>query len=240
MSTTLLRIDPRFRGPPTSGNGGYVAGLVARPLGATGCVVTLKAPPPLGEDLWLDAGTAEANLLYGEAPIATAVAAPIDITVPAPPTHDAAGHASTRFTGFCQHNFPGCFVCGPERGDGDGLRIFPGRLDDTAQQVAALWMPDADLFDDAGLLLPEFVWAALDCPGYFAVQEQAGLAVLGRIGANLYRDITRETPLIVTGWPITSEGRKHVAGTALHDEQGTLLAAALSTWITIDAPARQD
>lgn len=240
MNTTRLHIDPRFRGPPTSGNGGYVAGQVAKPFGATNCIVTLKAPPPLDEALHLEAGATEAALLHGDAVIASAVVAPVAIDVPAPPTLSLAEAAQARFTGFCQHNFPGCFVCGPERGAGDGLRIFPGRLDDAASQVAACWSPDAGLFDGDGHLRPEFVWAALDCPGYFAVQGQAGLAVLGRIGVNRYRDIAHDTPLVVTGWPITSEGRKHVAGTALHDEKGALLAAALSTWITIDAPPRQD
>ena len=48
--TSSVRIDPRFRGPPASGNGGYVTGLLARELGGFGCSVTLKAPPPLDVD----------------------------------------------------------------------------------------------------------------------------------------------------------------------------------------------
>jgi hypothetical protein len=41
--------------------------------------------------------------------------------------------------------------------------------------------------------------------------------------------------LVVTGWPIGSEGRKHFAGTALHDSDGGLVAAATATWVTLKA-----
>ena len=43
--------------------------------------------------------------------------------------------------------------------------------------------------------------------------------------------------VIVTGWAIASEGRKHRAGTALHDRNGELLAAATATWITLEQAA---
>ena len=35
------------------------------------------------------------------------------------------------------------------------------------------------------------------------------------------------------GWPIDSEGRKHRVGSALHDAEGNLVAAATATWITL-------
>ena len=41
-----VTIDPRFRGPPDSGNGGYVAGLLARSVDGA-AEVTLRRPPPL-------------------------------------------------------------------------------------------------------------------------------------------------------------------------------------------------
>ena len=47
-----------------------------------------------------------------------------------------------RYVGHRRHNFPSCFVCGPERAPGDGLRDFPG---DGRRQVAATWTPGADL-----------------------------------------------------------------------------------------------
>ena len=157
----------------------------------------------------------------------------MQIAVPSPPALTEAASAEAGYAGLRHHAFPGCFVCGPERGEGDGLCIFPGPLRDSAGQVAARWMPDRSLLDQAGAVRPEFLWAALDCPGYWAVASSAGIAVLGRLGVNIHQSPIEPQPLIVTGWPIRSEGRKHEAGTALHDADGRLLAAAHATWITL-------
>src|SRR6185436_9559900 len=46
----VLTIDPRYRGPDTSGNGGYTCGLVAAHV-AGDAEVTLRLPPPLGRPL---------------------------------------------------------------------------------------------------------------------------------------------------------------------------------------------
>jgi hypothetical protein len=138
--------------------------------------------------------------------------------------------AQQRYVGHRRHRFPSCFVCGPDREPGDGLAIYPG---DVGGQVAATWTPGADLAGEEGKVRREFLWAALDCPGYFAVEEAAGLALLGRMSARVERDVPAGEPLMVTGWPIASEGRKHHVGTALHDAGGALVACARSTWITI-------
>lgn len=233
MTEHFLRIDPRFRGPPTSGNGGYVAGLLARELGDRECVVTLRRPPPLARDLAVERDGAAVRLVDGEEVVAFAAPAPVAVDVPPPPALAAAIAAQARFTGHDHHIFPGCFVCGPERVAGDGLRIFTGRLDTGTGQVAAAWTPDDSLHDPSGALCPEFIWAALDCPGYFAVQDRSGPAVLGRLGVTRLRPIPAHAPLIVTGWPIASDGRKHQVGTALHDDQGRLLAAGLATWVSL-------
>jgi acyl-coenzyme A thioesterase PaaI-like protein len=172
-------------------------------------------------------------LLDGETVIASASATKVDIDVPPPPALAEAEQAMERFTGFSGHIFPGCFVCGPERQDGDGMRIFPGQLHDSARQVAATWTPDETVVDDQGLVRTEFLWAALDCPGYFAAEADAGLALLGRMSAVLHRPVRQGEPLVVTGWPIDSEGRKHRVGSALHDKDGNLVAAATATWITL-------
>jgi acyl-coenzyme A thioesterase PaaI-like protein len=224
-----VRIDRRFRGPPDSGNGGYVCGLVARALGGSGCEVTLHAPPPLDRALHLEVDESVARLLDGETLIASANPAEVDLDVPPPPTFADARSATARFTGFTHHIFPACFVCGPDRAEGDGLRIFAGEADG---QVAAPWTPDPSLFDE-GVLRSEFVWAALDCPGYFAVEEQARPALLGRLAVRILEPAIAPQPLVVTGWPISQEGRKHVAGTALHTAEGRLLAIGRATWIRL-------
>lgn len=232
MSQAFLRIDERFRGPPSSGNGGYSAGLLAKELGGTGCVVTLRKPPPLMRDLRLEYGVDAVSLLCDGELIASAVLAPLEVEIPPAPSLHTAEAAQASYAGFCSHPFPGCFVCGPERGAGDGLRIFPGRLHDHAEQVAASWLPDESLADEHGRVRPEFLWAALDCPGYFAITEP-GPALLGRLGVNIRGEVRAGEPVIVTAWPLGSEGRKHKVGTALHDPDGRLIAVGVATWISI-------
>lgn len=228
-----IRIERRFRGPPATANGGYVAGLVAAALGGSNCTVTLKAPPSLDRDLTLETENSLATLIEDDSVIVSATREPVTVEVPPPPPLDVAIDAEPRFTGLTRHFFPGCFVCGPERDAGDGMRIFPGPLGDRARQVAAIWRPDPSLADEAGLVRPEFLWAALDCPGYFAAENEAGKALLGRMSATIHRPVKSGEQLIVTGWPIASEGRKHRVGSALHDAKGGLVAAATATWITL-------
>lgn len=232
MST--VRIERRFRGPPTTGNGGYVAGLVAAALGGSNCTVTLKSPPPIEEDLTLTTQNATASLAWDDTLVVTATSEPVEIDVPPPPSLADARDAEPRFTGHSHHIFPGCFVCGPERDASDGMRIFPGPMHDKSHRVAATWTPDESVAGEDGLVRPEFLWAALDCPGYFAAEDSAGMALLGRMSAVLHRPVKAGEPLIVTGWPIGSHGRKHHVGSALHDADGELVAAAKATWITLN------
>lgn len=151
--------------------------------------------------------------------------------VPAPPSLEEAKAAEGRYVGHEHHIYPGCFVCGPEREPGDGWRIFPGEI--ATGRVAATWTPAAEFGDAEGWVRPEFIWAALDCPGYFAVQEAAGLALLGRMAVVIHDPVPAREPLIVQGWAIGSDGRKHRAGTAVHDSEGRVLASAMQTWVTL-------
>lgn len=235
MDDPVIRIDPRFRGPPESGNGGYSAGRLAEALGGSDVEVMLRLPPPLGRDLRIERDAEGARLLDGDSLIATAVPRPLDLDVPQPPDLEAAIGAEGRYAGFHDHVFPGCFVCGPERAAGDALRIFPGPTGN--DRVAAHWVPDESLADRDGRVRTEFLWAALDCPGYFATKRKAGPAVLGRIAARIDRRPQVGETLIVTGWPIAHDGRKHHVGTALHDIEGRRIAAARATWISIPHPA---
>jgi len=233
MPAGAIRIDRRFRGPPHSGNGGYVAGMLAREAGGSDVEVTLLKPPPLDRDLTVARDGASTLLLDGETAIASAVPRPAEIDPPPPPSFERAAAAAAGFAGFTRHTFPGCFVCGPERGEGDGLRIFPGALGDGT--VAAPWTPSPDLCGADGVVLREFLWAALDCPGYFAVQANAGAAMLGRVAVHIEEDVRCGEVLVVLGWPLESSGRKHRAGTALYSGDRRI-AAAVATWISIPPP----
>jgi len=228
----VIRIDRRFRGPPESGNGGYVAGMLATALGGSGVEVTLRAPPPLERDLMVSISGGSAELRDADKLIATATRAIFDLAVPLVPGITEAREAATQFVGFERHAFPGCFVCGPERAAGDGLRIFPGAIDEGAAMVAGIWHPDPSLGRD-GLVAIEHVWAALDCAGYFAVQEAAGVAVLGRIAVEITAVPSIGEDYVVSGWGLASEGRKHRVGTAISDRDGGVMAKAAATWVTI-------
>jgi hypothetical protein len=50
-----ITIDKRFRGPPNSGNGGYVCGLIAGHIDGS-AEITLRVPPPLEHGLEIVAG----------------------------------------------------------------------------------------------------------------------------------------------------------------------------------------
>ncbi len=65
-----MTIPRRFRGPPNSGNGGYVCGMLARHI-AGAAEVTLRAPPPLETELSVvEAGAGVWELRQGTAMIA--------------------------------------------------------------------------------------------------------------------------------------------------------------------------
>lgn len=228
--TTHVTIDSRFNGPPGAGNGGYCAGLVA--AGMRGPVeVTLRRPLPVDRALRIERGDG-IRLWDGEALLLEAQAAPLGLEVPAAPSYVAAIAMSRDFSGFASHPFPSCFVCGYARDVCDGLRIFPGRGGHDGI-VAAPWVPEESLAGDGGHVRAEFLWAALDCPGYFAIAEGGERAVLGRMAGVVDPTVTPGEPCVVVGWPIGRSGRKLQAGTALYDEWGTCRGRSLQTWITI-------
>jgi len=79
---------------------------------------------------------------------------------------------------------------------------------------------------------PEIVWAAIDCPGAYAVgAEGRGETVLGRMAARVLRVPDVGARCVVVSWPLGEDGRKLFAGTALFAEDGELLAVARQTWI---------
>jgi hypothetical protein len=92
------------------------------------------------------------------------------------------------------HSLPMCFVCGPARAYGDGLRIHPGPLsarpNGKTGTFAAAWVPYSNLASDDGGVGPEFIWAVLDCPtGYACLGARhfglggAETILLGRMSA---------------------------------------------------------
>jgi hypothetical protein len=236
-----IKIAKRFCGPPNSANGGYFAGCVSN-LWTQTLTVRLFKPPPLETELQvaeLPEGLIE--LRQGEELIAQGRPAELDLIPPPPPAYLEAVEASRHYYGFNEHPFPTCFVCGPARPRGAGLRIFAGPVVQravTQQRIfAAPWVADAFLDRGDGKVKPEFMTAALDCPGYAAVTT-GQLMLLGEITAHVDRCVHIDEPCTVIAWRIGSKGRRHVAGTAVFDEDGELCARARAVWIEPTNPER--
>ena len=226
-----ITIARRFNGPPDSGNGGYVCGAFAVAAGID-LRVRLVSPPPLDVPLVLQQATAgEWTLKSESSSIALGMPGRLELEVPPPPRYVQAVWASQHYPGFREHPFPGCFVCGPHRRRGDGLRIFPGMLDTGI--VAAPWLPADSLDAGDGKVSCEYHWAALDCPGYFAVSGGRRMLLLGEMQAHVDRRVHVGEPCTVIGWKVGVDGRKHYAGTAIFDEDGELCARALATWLEV-------
>ena len=225
-----LVIDRRFRGPATSGNGGYSAGRVASFVDGT-VEVTLRLPPPLERPLAVTAADGGIVVHDGGALVAEARAARVDVVPPRAVGLDEARPAEARYSGDEEHPFPECFVCGPARRPGDALVLRPGQVDGE-QLVATVWRPDASLAGADGLVRPEFIWAALDCPGAFAVELVGrGTRVLGRLTARIDARPVAGEEHVVIGWPLGGEGRRQEAGTAVLDAAGHTLAVGHAVWI---------
>lgn len=198
--------------------------------------VDLKVPPPLDRDLRLEPGDPQ-RLWDGEALVAEARPTHMEFDSPPSVGIDAAEAASRNYIGFSGHVFPTCFVCGPQREAGDGLRIFAGRPENATPDTpaAAVWTPSEDLGDAEGKVDADYVWAALDCPGYFGALANSELAVLARMTAKLEGELQVGKPYVVQGFGKGGEGRKIFAGSAIYDAEGTRVAVSHQLWIRVDS-----
>ncbi len=237
MSETSITIDRRFCGPPRSGNGGYVAGRLASFVDAPAVGVRLSLPPPLETPLSVLVSGGEATLFDEARQVARARAVDLDLTPPAAPGFEAAVEAARGFRGFEEHVFPGCFVCGPDRDGSDGLRIFPGPSGE-ASLFAAPWIPDVSLVPGGAQgdpLPPEFVWAALDCPGAFSFPQPDGKVVLlGEMQVALSGPVHVGERCVLTSWEVEHVGRKHLTGSALFGQSGACRGVSLGLWFEVD------
>jgi hypothetical protein len=251
-----LIIEHRFCGPPGYAHGGYLSGVLASHSDRQ-LRIRLLRPVSLDAIFQIHTGSeGEVELRQGEQLFARGEPDTLQLTVPDTPSYLQALDASRGFSGFAQHAFPRCFACGTERARGDGLRIFAGPLTGGAalvgsaagsasgdvsggtsrdvpgaECVAATWTPDASLAGSGGKVRPEFMTAALDCPGYFAARNDAVPMLLGEFTAHVDRCVHIDEPCIVVGWKIAASGRKYEVGTALFDEDGEPCARAHATWI---------
>jgi hypothetical protein len=224
MPGTHVIIARRYRGPRTTGNGGYSAGLLARALAASAVEVTLRRPPPLETPLEIREDEERTLLLHGEVLVAEAKPADPMIEPPLPPSWEEALAAASRLPGLGAPHFAECFVCGV-RPEGDGLGIRAGAVAGRPGLAAAGWV--------AREVSPEIVWAAIDCPGAYALHGAGrGESLLARMTARIDRLPREAEQCVVVGWALDGDGRKLHAGTALFGEDGRALAVSRQLWIT--------
>ncbi len=231
--TETFTIPARFCGPPESGNGGWTSGHLAAlvPTGPDLPAVTvrLRTPPPLDHALAVrrsEAGVVE--VVDGDVLVASGQPAPALARsgLPSPVTFAEAVAVADSYAGLHDHPFPTCFSCGTERDPGDALCLRPGPLPGREGVHAAAWVPTE--------ATTEIVWAALDCPGAWALGVGGRPMVLGTMTAEVDRLPVVGEEHVVMAWARGSEGRKHWCGTALYAGDGSLLAHADATWIAID------
>jgi hypothetical protein len=233
--TNRLTIDPRYNGPNTSGNGGWVAGSLARLLGAGSVSVSLRAPAPLAVPMlvrWHDDGTV--TLENDGVLIAEAGRSELELDVPKAPDPDEAEAAGAQAQKISAQGASGpyahCFSCGFARSD--GLRIVAGPVGKEGV-VATTWTPSF-LTDAGGQLSVEATWAALDCSAGFAWMHRlaAGTPIVtARMTAVIDQPLRLGHRYTVIGWPIAQEGRKLHAGTAIFDATGKVQARSRQLWL---------
>jgi len=237
----MLTIAQRFNGPPHSGNGGYVSGLLAQlvlaEFGETpgaAVEVTLRKPPPLDKPLTVrqPEESESLRLLDGGTVIAEAELVETTGDLVEPVTYDEAVTAAKGYAGLSGHPFLTCFVCGPDHPT--GLHVFPGPVPGRKGVVAAPWTPAEDTTG------PEFVWAALDCPGGWSAGDLAGRPmVLGRMSVTALTDapLVAGERHVVLGRHLRTEGRKTFTASTLYGPSGEPVAGAEAVWIAVD-PAK--
>jgi hypothetical protein len=230
--SSVIQVAPRFCGPPGAANGGYICGLIA------GCIdqpvtVRLLRSPPLATALELHGmepgmwAVDHAGLRYIEA----RATAPLELAIPASPGYLLAQKSSLDGpVDPHEHPCPGCFVCGPERARGDGLRIFAGPVPGR-DLVAAAWLPDESLAGGDGRVQAEVLNAALDCPGFHALRTGPRPWLLGEFTAHVDHLVHADERCVIVGWKIGGGGRKQTVGTALFNEDGKVCAWARGIWI---------
>lgn len=231
-----LTIAARFQGPPGCANGGYASGLLAARMAPGPLRVTLRRPVPLDVPLRVTPAGGDRLALTdvdGTVLVLAEPAGPPEVGPPPQVSVDQARAALPDAALLDAHPFPSCFGCGPQRDPADAVALQVGALDDGVWATA--WTPGVGLPHDAdGLLAPEIVWTALDCPSSFAaVPAGSPPHVLGCIEGEVLVPLHVGEEVVVSAWPLGHEGRKRWGATAIHGAGGDLRARARATWIAL-------
>lgn len=233
---TEIVIEERFAGPPGSANGGYFSGAVSHLVDGI-AEVTIRTPPPLATPLHASTEEGRAVVMHDDKLVAEVASGDVDVEVPELPSFDEAERGERAYLDMGSYGYAErCFVCGPLREPGDGLRVFTGIVPER-ELMAGIWSPDPSVADAEGRVYEEVVWAALDCPGNWApLVMDAGPEVvwmLGRLTGSVLRPVHVGERLGAIGWPIRRDGRKLHTGSALFDENGAVVGITKQTCILL-------
>jgi hypothetical protein len=256
-----LIVPSRFRGPPSSGNGGWSAGAVSgfavepedHAVPRPAVSVSLHAPPPLDVPLTVRPADDGGVVATYDGRSVLSARRSLDRLVDVEPVRpEEAREATAAFVGHRTHPFPTCFSCGTGRTLGDGLRIFPGRVTDATPEpgeqprprVAAPWTPDPsvaadDHRDRDGVVRASVpvTWAALDCVGGWAGDLEERLMVLARMTARLDSLPVVGEEHVVVGLGRGRDGRKAWTSATLYDADGRVVGTAEHLWVAVDPAA---
>ena len=211
-----LVLDPRFNGPPSTANGGYACGAFGELVDGP-AEVSLLSPPPLGVPLGIQF--------------------PPDGGVRSSPTarRSPARGRSTRSTSSrrCGPRSPmrarprgaipatGATRCSPTatsaaRAATTGSASTSARCAATPTSTPPSSSPTPRCPNRDGVVAPDIVWAALDCPSYTpALWDPERPSLLARLAVERLDCVEVGEPVIAVGWHLATEGRKHHTASAL-------------------------
>ncbi len=259
----VVTLPTRFRGPPTSGNGGVAAGLYAclgdeilgRPCRRLN--VRLHRPPPLETPLpyraaadpdhpdrtlvdVLDPATGDVVLsgwVGAERRPVMNDATVAELAALASPDPAQMQRFDTHVEVVTEGSeaFQGCFVCGPEAPG--GLHLRPRPVTDDIRWLP--WRPDVHWSDRGGLAMLPAV-AALDCTSAIGLHERGLMSLdesclLGTYDADIVERPMGDdaTDLRIITRARGREGRKIWTDVGLFTPDGRPMVLGLATWIVV-------
>ena len=221
MTDATVTIDRRYRGPRTSANGGYTAGLLGSRLGDA-AEVTLRLPPPLERPSTVPRDGERLLLEDGDALVAEAVAGDPGVSAPTPPSPAEAEAAAAGIGAWGRRSSP------------SASSAARARTAAASASTRARPRPRRARRDDLGCarrrargrLGGDRLPRRLRCS-----RSRGGVAVLARMTARIDRLPAEGERCVVVGWPLGEDGRKLHAGTALYGARGDVLAVSRQLWI---------
>ena len=239
MTTPSFTIDGRFCGPPRSSNGGYFCGMVAEHFN-TPVAIRLKAPPPLNAVLTLESEGDQTRITDGCRDIGVALP-PKEMPKPSPFISLEQARCISeqgRVGSGINHPFPTCFVCGPHRERGEGMRIFTGPNSDETL-YAAHWFAEAAWSGDGKTVDARYIWSAMDCPSSgpaFATisdPKSTKAYVLGTLEVHIEKSVPVGQDYVITCSLDEDTGKLYKTRVSLYDGQGQHYASGRAIWVQV-------